>query len=264
MQNSAATTSFGKKYAELYDMLHVEKDYSSEVSLILATAARLLSEPVKNVIDLACGTGRHAEIFSKHGLSVQINDLSEGMLAAAKKRIGNNDSLESSCEPMQQVKPSKKIAPIGFDLAVATYTAMGYLADPGSLNKFLRNLSTVLRPGGIFFADLWNGHRITKDFSPHRIKTIENKDLRIIRESFVSEIKEKNALQVRFEFKIDQLSNGSRETFDETHVVRYHTPCEVATLFESYGLEVCEMGPFMEDSESLDSCWNFFVFARKR
>jgi SAM-dependent methyltransferase len=264
MHADDAGKSFGIKYAQLYDLLHGEKDYGAEVSKILAGAAGALNAPVKTVIDMACGTGRHAENFAKAGVALQINDLSEGMLSAALNRVQSYKAVETSCGPMQKVQPSRRIAPNGFDLAVATYTAMGYLTEPDSLNAFLINLSRVLKPGGVFFADLWNGHRMMRDFSSSRSKNVERDGMRITRRSNVSEVRSKNALQVRFEFLVDDITKKTSEAFEETHVVRYHTPCEIETLFNAHSLEVTEMGPYMEESATLDDCWNFFVFARKR
>lgn len=264
MSMDVVVDSFGKRYAELYDLFHVGKDYSEEVKQMLDGAGKWLGKQPTTVIDLACGTGRHAENFAKKGVRLQINDLSEGMLAAALKRVGNYRQLSSSCQPMQVVTRSKDLAPEGFDLAVATYTAMGYLTEPKSLNRFLKNLSHVLRPGGIFFADLWNGHRMVKDYSPHRTKTVKADNIEVTRVSNVTEVKAFNALQVRFEFLVDDQASGKRQTFEESHLVRYHTPCEIETLFDAHGMEICEMGPHMESSASLDDCWNFFVFARMR
>jgi ubiquinone/menaquinone biosynthesis C-methylase UbiE len=74
-------------YARYYDLLYRDKDYAGEAAFVhqqLARAGRAGS----TMLELGCGTGRHALEFARHGWSVTGYDLSEGMVEQAQRRAG--------------------------------------------------------------------------------------------------------------------------------------------------------------------------------
>ena len=72
-------------YAVYYDLLYKEKDYKAETEYV----GRLLEEKgftTGSILELGCGTGKHAEQFAKIGYSVHGIDLSSEMIKKANKR----------------------------------------------------------------------------------------------------------------------------------------------------------------------------------
>ena len=57
-------------YARLYDLFYEGKDYAGEAKYILALFRIHLRRKPKNLLDLGCGTGSHALVWSRNGVAV--------------------------------------------------------------------------------------------------------------------------------------------------------------------------------------------------
>ena len=77
---------FGSDYAEAYDLLYRDKDYSEETRLIDRVVKSYTNGPVRRVLDLGCGTGNHVLPLVQLGYEVVGVDRSAGMLEAARKK----------------------------------------------------------------------------------------------------------------------------------------------------------------------------------
>ena len=72
-------TVFGA-YSEYYDLLYTDKDYVGEVAFI----SGLLDEyapGARSLLELGCGSGRHAAMLAEQDRTVHGIDISEEMLA---------------------------------------------------------------------------------------------------------------------------------------------------------------------------------------
>ncbi len=94
----------------------------------------------RDVLDLACGTGRHARWLSEAGARVTAVDFSEGMLAQASAKPGAA-SIDYLRHDLHEALPFPEAS---FDRAVHAL-ALDHLDDPVRL---LGELRRVLRPGG--------------------------------------------------------------------------------------------------------------------
>lgn len=93
-----------------------------------------------DVVDLGCGTGRHALWLAAAGAKVTALDFSEGMLDEARKKSGG-DAVRFIAHDLHQPLPF----PDGrFDLAVSGLV-LEHLSD---LDAFFREVCRMLRPGG--------------------------------------------------------------------------------------------------------------------
>src|SRR5688500_560874 len=84
--------------ADLYDAFYdaLDKDYGQEARKLIRLVKRVRSarghrnRPLRTLLDVACGTGRHLEAFAgDHGLECTGVDMSEPMLAIARRRNAN-------------------------------------------------------------------------------------------------------------------------------------------------------------------------------
>ena len=66
-------------YAHYYNLLYADKDYAGETAFVLGLLRRDGRNP-QTLLDLGCGTGRHALEMAKHGVAVTGVDLSPTML----------------------------------------------------------------------------------------------------------------------------------------------------------------------------------------
>lgn len=93
-----------------------------------------------NVLDLGCGTGRHALRLAADGATVTAVDFSEGMLAEARRKPGA-DAVQFLVHDLHQPLP---YADASFDLVVSGLV----LEHLRELDGFFAEAHRVLKPGG--------------------------------------------------------------------------------------------------------------------
>lgn len=260
---SSGDAAFSVLYADVYDLLHEDKPYQAEVQLVLDEAAALGITP-RNVIDLACGTGRHLAEMSRRGLYVHGNDISPSMIALAARRLRAADPtrFRLTTEPMQTVMARPPNGE-GFDLATIYYTAMGYVVSPEELHRLFCNLGRLVAPGGLLYADVWSAQKMVREFSPRRERCAENAKWMVRRMSDVTHVPEANALRVAFGIGVTNKETGETRQFDESHLVRYYSVPEVTNLLLAHGFRPLVMRPFFEQAERIEDAWNFYFIARR-
>ena len=70
------------KYSEYYDLLYGDKDYSFESEYLYKHMTS--DKELKSLLELGCGSGGHAEFFSKKGIDITGIDMSSSMIEIAK------------------------------------------------------------------------------------------------------------------------------------------------------------------------------------
>ena len=77
---------FGENYSDYYDLFYADKDYPAEAAFVRDIIQR--HKPgAWSMLDLGCGSGRHAIEFVRGGLMVTGVERSSDMIAQAKDRI---------------------------------------------------------------------------------------------------------------------------------------------------------------------------------
>ena len=102
---------------------------------------RTLAAPGTRVLDLACGTGVHAQFLAAHGAEVMACDLSPGMIAQA---------AHSRPHPRvrYEVRDMRTPPPGPFDLALCLGNSINLLPDAAAVQAMLQAVKAVLAPGG--------------------------------------------------------------------------------------------------------------------
>ena len=132
-----------------YQKLYSHRDEAEAARFIDALIDRLHLDAGATVLDLACGTGRHARQLASHGCHVLGIDLSAESICAAKKSEDRN--LWFRRQDMR--------LPFGnrvFDYVFNLFTSFGYFADLGEHLTVVHNVAESLKPGGRFVLDYLN------------------------------------------------------------------------------------------------------------
>ncbi len=99
-----------------------------------------------NLVDLGCGTGRHAVAFARRGFAVTAVDLSHDMLQATGSKayewgcrvdLVRANLCRLDCFPDQR-----------FDYAISMFSTLGMIRGAGARERALREAARILRPGG--------------------------------------------------------------------------------------------------------------------
>src|SRR5580698_558959 len=118
------------------------------------TIWRLLGlAPGMDVLDLPCGYGRIANLLGQRGCHVTAVDSSESFLSVARQ------NARQLGVPVEYGRADMRSLPWmrTFDAVVNWFTSFGYFDDDDN-RAFLRQVFTVLRPGGALIVDLSNQH----------------------------------------------------------------------------------------------------------
>ena len=78
------------RYAKIYDVLNADKDYKKESIYIDYLINKFIEKPKNEIriLDLACGTGKHALEFYDLGYMVDGADISKEMIDIASTKAG--------------------------------------------------------------------------------------------------------------------------------------------------------------------------------
>jgi len=123
---------------------HTEK----EVGFIAELFNQHCQQMPKAILDIACGTGRHARALSAQGWKVVGIDASENLLEQAKLY---DDKTRYIKNDMRNFQLNDK-----FSCITCIWEAYPFLSQKGELESFLKNCARHLKPGGITILDSRN------------------------------------------------------------------------------------------------------------
>jgi len=128
---------------------------------------------VRKVLDCACGTGHDLILFNSLGCQVSGSDLSEAMLAQARKNL----AAAGLDVPVRRADFCELpgLYDTGFDAVVCLSNAINEAVEEGQTLRALRSMRSVLRAGGILVLDQGQtdaGMRNPPRFDP----TVNNRD----------------------------------------------------------------------------------------
>jgi SAM-dependent methyltransferase len=106
------------------------------------------------VIDLGCGTGRHALALAARGFEVVGVDLSEAMLKIAQERT-SADGLVVSFVRATLVELDH-LRDRSFDHAICMFSTLGMIHGEANRECFVGHVHRLLRPGGLFVVHVHN------------------------------------------------------------------------------------------------------------
>ncbi len=208
---------FFDSHAPHYMQNSFTKNTLAEVDFLLEV---LELAPGDSILDVGCGTGRHAIELAKRGYRVTGVDISTGMLAEAQKAaLAANVVVEWIRSDATQFQTTRQ-----FDAVICLCEgAFGLLStneDPVEHDKaILHNISTALKPGGPFLLTTFNG--IAK------LRQLTQEDFEHGRFNPATMIEESDQ-------QLD-LPEGKKTVHVKEH---YYTPSELIWLFQQEGLAV--------------------------
>lgn len=139
----------------------------AEVDFVLEEAG---IAPGSRVLDVGCGTGRHAVELAKRGYRVTGVDLSPGMLAEARKAA---EAADVEMELVHSDAAAFRSEPV-FDAAIClcegAFGLLGDADDPCDRDvAILRAVCGALKPGATFVLTTLNGLRVARAKTPEDV-----------------------------------------------------------------------------------------------
>ena len=140
---------------QYWEEISDSRDTSKEVEFI-----HRVTKTKGLVLDLCCGTGRHASALSTKGWKIVGFDISPNLLRIAKKRMKSQYSYPLVRGDMQHL-PFKTKA---FTAAISMFTSFGYLPSESQDLNSLKEVARTLNEGSHFLLDVANRDHLYRVF----------------------------------------------------------------------------------------------------
>ena len=236
-----------ENYAKSYDSECYVHGTVGEVDFI---ERELGFDKLKHILDIGCGTGRHAIELAKRGYKVTGVDLSISQLQRAKEKAGDaNVQIEFIQRDARELEFENK-----FDMAIMLCGGGFPLMETDEMNfKILQNAAKALKENGKFIFTTLNAlfPLCHAGETPHANSQNSSFDLGTLRRTF--------------KFKITDDSGQERQISGNE---RYYCPSEISWLlkslnFKDIGIYGCKLGAFSRNEKLSKDDFEMLVVAQK-
>jgi SAM-dependent methyltransferase len=201
-----------------------------------------------NVLDMACGAGRHSIAFAQKGFKVTAVDLSERLISEAKK---NAIQAEVKIDFMQ-TDIRDLILKTHFDLVANLFTSFGYFETDEENFIVIEKAYDLLKQGGKFVLDYLNKSYLEENLIP--ASTFSENGITITQKRSINDN--------RVEKKISIAKDGVITHFHES--VRLYDFTELKDILEQAGFRLNNaFGDFDGNIFEQNSSSRLIIFAEK-
>ena len=210
--------------AQYYDKVYASKDYQSEAEKLHRVITRNLRSESAELLDVACGTGRHIE-YLKQWYTVQGMDITPALLEYARKR---NPDVSFTVGDMTSFDLGRQ-----FDVVTCLFSAIGYATTLESLKQACACMGNHVAPGGLLIIEPWFSPFLWKNGIPHAL-VIDEPGFKLARlnTSF------KTGALSYFDFHYTVATSRGVEHFVERHELGLFTIDEMTDNIEHAGFDV--------------------------
>lgn len=159
-----------------YHILYQHRDLEEAASFIANLFGLSYLKGVNQVLDLACGKGRHAFQMSKYAPYVLGLDLSANSIAAANNQFAH-PGLNFAQHDMREVYGEST-----FDLVCNLFTSFGYFKSDQENKSVFEAIYQTLKPEGYFVFDFMNTDKVTQDLVPFEVKVLSDIQFQITKQ----------------------------------------------------------------------------------
>lgn len=219
--------AYDQLLAKLYDSFHADKPYATEAAFISDIASDHGVDMDADVLDMACGTGRHLEAFSRQGRSVAGIDQSAFMVEQAAARV---PSAHLTVGDLENVRVGR-----AYPIVTCLFDSIGYLVTNDRIIQGLTSIRDHLEPSGVAILEFWHAAAMLRSHDPVRVRWIQADGMPVLRVSETSlDVRDQTAT---VKYTIVALEGDRPATvYREEHVNRYFLVQEMALLLAMAGL----------------------------
>jgi SAM-dependent methyltransferase len=243
-------------HARHYDLIYADKPYEREARFI----AEVLGRREGTLLDLACGTGRHAVAFARLGFQVTGVDYGDELISRARRNAADaGEQIDFRLGDMRTVDLGRR-----FDAVTCLFDSIGYpLTDEGVIAA----LSTVrrhLEPEAAAAIEFLHAPAALAGSSPVRVRRWPTPDGgRLLRISETTIDPDAARMSVAYELVELRPNGGGYETGANVQENRFFSVPEMEELMESAGLEPERfVAAYADRPEVTDRTWHVIGVAR--
>lgn len=250
---------YGEFVAKYCDVVYEKvRDTQQEIRFLNWVFQELADVEVREILDVACGTGRHAIPLSKKGYTVTGGDRSQAMLAVLEEKVrrANIEIPVIKCD-MKDIEFREE-----FDAIICMYTSFNYLLTDQDIEKALVAFYRALRPGGIVILDLMNPIFYIGKFREITVEHHQEGQM-CIQRTFKHTLDEVRSLWYQDEFVVADDGN-SVSTCREIHTMRMLTYPEISHFIrDAQFVDIKCYGNFTDLVEAEDKAERLILVCRR-
>lgn len=252
-----------QSYANYYDLLYKDKDYEAEVDYVAGLIDRYAPKS-KSILELGCGTGKHAALLAQHGYKVRGIDDSEIMLSQALARLEAlpddvKQNLNFTKGDVRRYQTKEQ-----YDVVISLFHVMSYQITNEDITLTLKTASNHLKKEGVFIFDFWYGPAVLTDLPMIRIKRMEDDLVKIVRIAEPEMLENKNRVNVNYQINIRDKIEGTEDEFKEEHNMRYLFMPEIEEYLGCTDMNLINSEEWLSKANPSLDTWSVCVVARKR
>jgi cyclopropane fatty-acyl-phospholipid synthase-like methyltransferase len=204
--------------------------------------------PGSQILDMACGTGRHSIVLARKNFDVTSVDLSENLISVAKKTA----EFENLNIKFIQSDIRNFISKKNFDLVLNLFTSFGYFDTDEENFSVLQKAFNFLKPKGYFVLDYLNTEYLKNNLIELSKDKIENGEI------IQKRIMENN----RIVKKISILKNGDLSEYEES--VKMYSEKELIEQLKLIGFDIYKtFGDFLGNKFNTLNSPRLIIICRK-
>lgn len=254
-------STFGD-YANYYNLIYRDKTYDGEVAFVLDRLSALRPDSPATLLDLGCGTGRHAAEFARLGIDVTGVDLSDQMVA-----LGNEELAKRSDLPLTPVLTAGDARTVrlgrAFDAVVSLFHVVNYQTTEEALQAQFETAAAHLKLGGLFLFDFWHGPGVIMSPPENRLRHFEDDLLKVQRTVRADHDLGTHRVDVHYDIDVLNKVTQTRSSFQETHRMRYWFLPELRYFAKQAGLTAVAAGAWLETREPTRDDWTAWMAVRR-
>jgi SAM-dependent methyltransferase len=248
-------------------MFYADKPYADEAAFIdslLSGPTETQSTRRRRLLELACGTGKHALELEKHGYEVVATDYSPDMLACAKERATRAQSkVQFHHADMRHLAACEALVGQSFDAAYALFDSIGYVQTNEAIAEVFRGVRDHLKPGGLFIFEFWHAAAMLRGFDPLRVRRWKTETGEVIRISRTSLDVAKQLSHVAYEI-LELHEGGNFNRIEETQTNRYFLVQEMAAFVTAANLTpIAWHAGFNHEARIDETTWHVVAVAQR-
>ncbi len=243
-------------YSLYYDLLYKDKDYEAESDYISGLIKRF-KPYAESILELGCGTGKHAKLLNEKGFCVHGIDLSKTMLEQA---LGfENRTLSFSFGDVRDYRIERK-----FDAVISLFHVASYQNTNEDLLQYFKTANVHLNSGDIFIFDFWYGPAVLSEKPENRVKYLEDNRVKIERKAFPVVHYNRNVVDVNYEILIKNKDSKTEQKIEETHKMRYLFIPELELMLADSGFEIAHIEEWLSAKKIGPDTWGVCLVGVKK
>lgn len=252
-------SSYVGKHAEYYDTIYADKPYAQEAQVVHASLQKHATGKITRLLELACGTGRHAFELEKLGYQIVAIDYSKDLLVVAER---NAKELKSKVDFRLQDMRELSLTGDLFDAAYCLFDSIGYVQSNEAIQQVLAGVHRHLRQDGLFIFEFWHAAAMLRKYESRRERRWKTKSGELVRVSSTRLDVPKQLAEVTYHFE-EIAPDGHTETFSETQVNRYFLVQEMTLFLQDAGFEPLDWLTAYQPGELItEDTWHILAIAR--